>query len=108
MSANAKPRRVKISQLTDHLKRKDPLEVEFDDGAVFRLTDPKSLQLRDQLALAKVSDDPAAGVRILLGDKAEEFLARDDVDGYLFESLIGQYNEHFGFDPGESTASLPS
>lgn len=110
MPANTsnKPRRVKISQLTDHLKRKAPFEIEFDDGAVYKLTDPKSLQLREQLALATITDDPEAGVRILLGDKAEEFLSRPDVDGYLFETLIEQYNDHFGVNPGESDASPPS
>lgn len=106
MSDNT-PRRVKIGALTDHLDRKKPFEVELSDGTVFRLRDPKALQLREQLRLGE-ADSTEEVLQMLLGDDWDAFASRPEVDGYFFEALMAEYDEHFDIDRPGSPASSTS
>jgi hypothetical protein len=86
----------------------DGLELEMDDGTVFRLQDPKALQLDSLINMESLSAKQQVAA-LIADDKFDEFVKRPEVDGYFMEAIVKKFGSHYGLASlGEGSASPQS
>lgn len=85
------------------IERKEGLTIVIGDTD-YEFTDPKGIQASSLIALESLS--AVQQLSAVLGDKAAEFMAEPEVDGYVLEAVLGRYMAHYGLgSPPEGKSS---
>lgn len=81
------------------------MELEMEDGTVYRLQDPKGMQLDALINMERLTAREQVAALIADG-KFEEFVKRPEVDGYFMEAVVKKFGSHYGLASlGEGLAS---
>lgn len=97
-------KRVKLSDFKDRKRDEGAIDIEGDDGTVFRIEPPELWP--DEVHSIDASKDPVAFARALLG--GEERYAAFVAAGGTAGVLAGILDERHGTGTGESSASSRS
>lgn len=93
--------RLTISDLD--IERADGFELEIGDD-LFVFADPKGIQAMNLIALESLN--AVQQLSAVLGDRAEEFLSHELVDGYVLDAVLTRYMAHYGLgSPPEGKGS---
>lgn len=85
------------------IERKEGFSLEIGEN-VYEFSDPKGIQANALISLESLT--AVQQLSAVLGDKAAEFLAEPEVDGYVLEAVLGRYMAHYGLgSPPEGKSS---
>lgn len=95
----------KSSEYRREATKREPFELELEDGGLVAFKDPNALDTKSAFDLAE-TDNPREICQILLGDDYQSFWAewrKRPVEET--NALIGDAMEHYGVEPGKQDGS---